>query len=304
MAWAGGKVILCGEHAVVHGGDAIVLGLNRGVVATASRAPEWRLVRCGQALAADDATLDALRLVAGHLGCGPIGVELEVTMPLGVGLGGSAAMAVAIARAIGELRGAPLSNVEAFAAAQIWEQVFHGNPSGVDAAAASYGGCLLYNRQKFALDVERGRAPTRLTLARPLRIAVAVAGPPSLTKAMVEQVAHFRQRDAAAFSRTLCEIQSVVDQSRRCVESGKLEELGALLCQNHLLLSQWGLSTPEIERARSLAIANGALGSKLTGAGGGGCVIALCAEQTLPLVLDAWARSGFRALSTTVDPNV
>lgn len=300
MGTAGGKIILCGEHAVVHGGDALVVGLDRGVVATATRDRTWQLLVDGRELEADDPTLEALRRVAAHLGSGPVRVSVSVTMPLGVGLGGSAAMGVAVARAIGELHGVPLSDADAFAAAQMWERVFHGNPSGVDAAAATYGGCLLYNRDDFAAAMTAGRPPERLRVSSALHIALAVAGPPSLTKAMVERVAQYKLADRTTFEATLHDIQTLVTQARVCVECGDLRQLGQLLSHNHELLSRWGLSTPAIERACELARLSGALGSKLTGAGGGGCVIALCEEHTGPAVLDAWRRAGYQTLTTSI----
>lgn len=302
MSTAGGKVILCGEHAVVHGGDALVVGLERGVTATAIASADWRLFIDGRALTADDASLEALARVGRHLGSTPATLDLHVRMPLGVGLGGSAAMAVAVARALGELRGKPLPDADAFAAAQVWERVFHGNPSGVDAAAATYGGCLLYNRNRFASPTPLVVAGARVGVGAPLHIALAVAGPPSLTKTMVERVAERKRSDPEAFSNQLAAIQDIVTRARACVEIGDSRELGALLSHNHEYLAAWDLSTPEIEQARELALRNGAFGAKLTGAGGGGCVIALCPEAGLDDVLAAFETGGFATLSAVVAP--
>lgn len=301
MPSAGGKLILCGEHAVVHGGDALVVGLDRGVDATATGSSSHELWINDEPLAQDSTTVEALRRVAIHLESGPVGVRLRVTMPLGVGLGGSAAMAVATSRAIGQHLGNPLSDDLAFTAAQVWERVFHGNPSGVDAAAATYGGCLVYNREEFQRSMSTGRAqPNRVTVRCPLTLVVAVAGPPSLTKTMVERVAEFRARAPQAFGLALAEIQEIVARSRTCLEQGLHHELGALLSRNHELLAKWELSTPALDQACEVARSHGAFGAKLTGAGGGGCIVAVCSESTVDDVIEGLGRAQFLTLRTDI----
>ncbi len=303
MGTAGGKVILCGEHAVVHGGDALVVGLQAGVTANTRVSNEWTLTINGEPLLSTDPTLEALRRVGTYLDSGPVAVTLNITMPLGVGLGGSAAMAVAIARAIAEQSRYSLSDRQAFSAAQVWERVFHGNPSGVDAAAATYGGCLLYNRHVFADEVlAREGPPPRVTLSSPLHLALGVAGPPSLTKTMVEQVASYKAQDPTAFDAALRAIQNIVVEAQGCLEQGDLPRLGLLMTRNHEVLCHWRLSTPQIDAACTLARQYGALGAKLTGAGGGGCVVALCTHETLPQVLAAWAGANYPTLSAIVPP--
>lgn len=294
MAVSGGKMILCGEHAVVHGTDAIVVGLGDGVSATALPDRDWSLTINGRTLDRSELSLTALEQVGSYLGAGPFAVVVDASMPLGVGLGGSAAMAVAITRAIAELRGETISNERTFAAAQVWERVFHGNPSGVDAAAATFGGCLLYNRVGFARGVLTGTLePTRVSAHETLHLAVAVAGPPSLTSTMVERVAAHRVRDEVRFQDSLAEIQNIVTEARTCIENGDLTRLGTLMSQNHEVLCRWDVSTPELDLACTLALKQGAFGAKLTGAGGGGCVVALCSSDGLSRVLETWKRASF-----------
>jgi mevalonate kinase len=294
MAVSGGKIILCGEHAVVHGTDALVVGLGAGVTATALPSDGWSLTTNGHRLESNEPSLLALERVGKYLAAEPHALVVEASMPLGVGLGGSAAMAVAVARAIAEARGETLSNERTFAAAQVWERVFHGNPSGVDAAAATYGGCLLYNRAEFAQRAAAGTLePTRVSSLETLHLAVAVAGPPSLTSTMVERVASHKQRDEGMFQANLAEIQNIVSEARTCIERGSLTRLGTLMCQNHAVLRRWDVSTPELDQACKLALNGGAWGAKLTGAGGGGCVVALCSSDRLSSVLETWRRASY-----------
>ena len=72
------------------------------------------------------------------------------------------------------------------------------------------------------------------------------------------------------------------------MERADYAQLGARMAENHRLLGRLGVSTPELDAACDLAQRAGALGAKLTGAGGGGCVVALCLPEAREAVLDAW----------------
>src|SRR5207344_344675 len=127
----------------------------------------------------------ALEQICRVLGAGPQQVEVDVTLPLGSGLGGSAAIGVAVARALLSGLGEAETPARVLEGANAWEQVFHGNPSGVDAAAAYAGGCIWFTKAD-------GIEP--LFVAVPLKLVIALAGPPASTKQMVESVARLGQR--------------------------------------------------------------------------------------------------------------
>jgi mevalonate kinase len=294
MSHAGGKVILCGEHAVVYGRDAIAVGLPSGVNAHATVSDSFGLCIDQRELAPTDLSVQALGRLHEALSqdkSRKLHVLVNVTMPLGVGLGGSAAMAVAIAKTIAELDGRRLQLPELLEAAAVWERVFHGNPSGVDAAAAALGGCLRFNRHTGA---------TPLHLRSPLHLALAVAGPPSLTKSMVAKVAEHQRNDPRLFETTLTQIQAIVVEAEHCLNAGNLERLGSLLTDNHRHLCSWQLSTRSIDDACTLALRAGALGAKLTGAGGGGCVLALCTPDTLATVQASWRAKGLTTMEAVI----
>jgi mevalonate kinase len=176
------------------------------------------------------------------------------------------------------------------AAADAWERVFHGNPSGIDAAAAECGGCIEYSR-------ETGAEP--VVLGRPLPLVVAAAGPPASTREMVEGVARLAARRPEVFQKTIAGITALVKNARLCIEAGDLPGLGKLMDLNQMLLSGLMVSTEAIERACETARLAGALGAKLTGAGGGGCVVALADLDPEP-VLAAWKSEGFECFSALV----
>jgi mevalonate kinase len=298
MARASGKVILLGEHAVVYGAPALAAGLDRGVTAVAEPAATATL-RLGErtVTAGDGSELSrAFAALSAVLGAPPLSVTAELELPAGSGLGASAALGVGIARAVlAELEPAlELSSSEARArvlsAADAWERVFHGNPSGIDAAAAESGGCIRYSRAD---------GPTTVKVARTLPLVIAIAGPPASTREMVEQVARLFERRPELREKSVGGIAALVENARLCVEAGDLPGLGKLMDLNQMLLAGLMLSTESIERACDAARRAGALGAKLTGAGGGGAVVALADLDPEP-VLAAFRAEGFPCFFASV----
>jgi mevalonate kinase len=296
VAQANGKVILLGEHAVVYGVPALAAGIDRGARARAEPAERARLrMGTSEVLGDDGSELGrALSALLDQLGLGPHALEVELDLPPGAGLGASAALGVAIARAVLEAQGEPGGSSErVLAAADAWERVFHGNPSGIDAAAAAHSGCFLYSRTGGV---------QKLPLARDFQLAIALSGPPASTREMVESVARLRERRPELVDKTMAGIGALVQNARVALETGDLVGLGRLLDLNQMLLSGLFLSTEGIERACAVARGAGALGAKLTGSGGGGAVMALVAGDPAP-VLTAFAHAGFESFATRVRAN-
>lgn len=299
-AW--GKVILLGEHAVVYGVPAIAVGIDRGARAEPSPLPAgpselfvrgWGIeAKDVDAVAGEEPSVArAFRALAevtrerrrarGEPELAPVAVSAAADLPPGGGLGCSAALGVAVARALD-----PSADSEEIALrAGAWEQVFHGNPSGVDAAVSASGGCVYF---------ERGRPIERVAMREPLLLCVGNTGVASSTKTMVESVARLRARRPEVCEKSFEGIRSLVRNARLAVEAGDVVGLGRLMDLNQMLLSGLFVSTEEIERMCSLARSAGALGAKLTGAGGGGSVVALVPDPAVAeRVLFAWEKEGF-----------
>lgn len=305
-----GKVILIGEHAVVYGVPAIAVGIDRG--ARARVTPQGRgpnddagrdVVRSTLYVGGWDITVhldreedakpkaDLARALRGVLDASgvehAVHVEAESDLPPASGLGCSAAMAVAIARAVDPL--APDDVIQARAMA--WERVFHGNPSGVDAAVATFGGCVSF-RKGHGITPVRQRAS--------LTLCVGHTGVASSTKSMVDAVAQLRARRPEVVEKAFEGIRALAENARLAIEAGDRVALGRLMDLNQMILSGLFVSTPEIEQMCDLARKAGALGAKLTGAGGGGSVVALVGPGGADRVLQAWHAAGLEAFAATV----
>ena len=304
LGMACGKVILLGEHAVVHGAPAIAVGIERGAHARAApigTGPCELVIRAWDVdvREGEDAPMLAraftslveatrARMQIEGRSFTSCRVEASADLPPGGGLGCSAATGVAVARALD-----PLANAaEVSRRAMEWERVFHGNPSGIDAAVAARGGCVYF---------KRGEPLVPLRLRGELVLAVGSTGIASSTKSMVDAIARRLEADPAGTAELFDRIASQVRAARSALDAFDVHALGRAIEVNQSVLAALALSTPEIDTMCALANANGALGSKLTGAGGGGSVVALVdSVDAGEAVIAAWASAGYSGFVSRV----
>lgn len=282
-----GKLILVGEHAVVHGQPAIALPFRALGVRAELRARPGPFGIASHFPPADDrppfrvepfrgATPDLLSAVA--RAClaryGPREepgwqVELRSELPSGRGLGSSAAVCVALARVLSSASGATPGAEEIAALAMEGERVAHGRPSGIDNTVIAHERPL-----RFA---EGGWTP--LAVAGPLDLVVADSGELGDTAEMVAGLRERASRRPASYARWLRRVGEGVDEAARALASGRLEQLGQIMNANHLLLQAMEVSTLRLDELVAAARGAGALGAKLSGAGGGGVAIALARDE-------------------------
>jgi mevalonate kinase len=279
-----GKVILVGEHAVVYGHAAIAAGLSTGVTVLASpgtgrlEVPAWTL----SATADDDGPVGrALAAVLDRLGARGFDFAAEASIPSRAGVGSSAALAVALARAASEATGQRDPQLVAAAVGDA-EAVFHGRASGIDAAAAMSGAVGRFTRAD-------GWQP--IPVLQRITICVGLSGRPRDTSAQVAAVGRLRERLAAADG-VLTLLGRLAGDAEGALARGDVDGLGRILDTAHGLLAALRVSSPELDALVHDARAAGAIGAKLTGAGGGGAVIALAPGHERD-VLARWRAAGF-----------
>lgn len=277
MGFGRGKVILLGEHSVVHGSPAIAMGIHRGIRAVAWVAEQdlltvspWRSRVCPRHDGEQPLERAFAIALAAYPDRPPLQVDVQVDLPSGAGLGCSAALGVAVFDAIDEALRVNRSREGVGRITLRWEEVFHGNPSGIDNMAAAMGGVLHY---------KKGAPLRRQRVARPFAVVIADSGERSDTKEMVSLVARQLAHSPVRVRRGFAEVCELVREAEVALSMGDMCTLGRLLNSNHGILRSLHLSTPKVEELCGLARARGALGAKVTGAGGGGCIVALAEDD-------------------------
>jgi mevalonate kinase len=227
-------------------------------------------------------------------------LTIRATLPVGAGLGSSAAFSVCTTTALmlitGRISSSPSDsssssspqelgrlpksladavNVYAF----LSEKILHGNPSGVDNSVATYGGGLMYTKSIPSEGKAGGMVSIDGFTSR--RFLLTDSRVPRNTKELVASVGKQKVEEPERVGKVLNDIQVVVEKARHVLSgSGNKESLAALVDENHRLLDQLRVSHPSLEAVRRITGADPYnLATKLTGAGGGGCAVTFIPED-------------------------
>ena len=301
-----GKVILFGEHFVVHGVPGIVSAIDSATDAKVLQTEKGLVIRDERKTAKGYAEekrlqqIESIERMLRKMGLDPklpLEIWIEGTLPGFSGLGASAASSVAIARAIAEELSIKLSNEEVNQIAYEAEKAYAGNPSGIDNTAATYGG-LMWFRKNLA------GGPTsveRLSVRMPIEIVIGSTGKVANTKAMVAGVAERKNKYPRTYNPIFKEAENLAYAGRKALERYDLKMVGELMNQNHRLLQEIEVSSIELDLLVDIARKNGAFGAKLTGGGGGGCMVSLTpGEKLQKKVAEAIEKEGYKVLRTKI----
>lgn len=297
------KAILFGEHAVVYGAPAIAIPVDsltaqatieRGGPAGLRIASSLYTGPVDGAPARLTPVVTAIRASLERAGLGELArdeagadgalVTIASSIPHERGLGSSAAVAAAIARAAFDLAGAELDGETLFDLVQTAERVAHGKPSGIDARTVAATGAIRFTRGAVA--------PIRI--GAPLILAFADTGHPGSTAQAVGSVQALREREPASTDALLSRLAEIAEHSIEDLAAGDRDAVGAAMSEAHAILHRVGVSSDHLDAIVAAACAAGASGAKLTGGGLGGCVIAVAsstahAEQIGAAMRDAGA---------------
>lgn len=281
-----GKLILFGEHFVVYKVPALVGAVaaytdcvvevsgaewSTGLIVEDNRPaiPGYKVEKAAEMLEGTD-------LVLKHLGFDTTKQGIKITLGGDLcavsGIGASAANCVSVARAVAAAQGKSLSEEEINAAGYEGEKGYHGEPSGIDNTAATYGGVLKFQRTDGAPLFETRK------LASPALIVYASTGITASTTKVVADVKAKKEADPAWFDGLLQSYLEVYEGAEAALKACDWKQLGELADKNHALLQQLTVSCKELDDLVLAARGAGALGAKMAGTGRGGLMWAICAD--------------------------
>jgi mevalonate kinase len=307
-ATAPGKVILFGEHAVVYGQPAIAapvtqvqaratvapgIGLSSGTILV--QAPEIALDSPLRDLPLDHAIKQAIGLTLAAVGVEqPPAFKIKITsaIPLAAGLGSGAAVSVAAIRAVSAFLGHPLADEQVNAIAFEVEKIHHGTPSGIDNTVITYARPVYF---------VKGRPIETFVIHTPFTLVIGDTGVASPTGVTVGDVRKAWEAEKARYDDLFAGCGRIAARARSAIEAGEVGALGPLMDENHALLQEMGVSSPELDRLAAAARAAGAAGAKLSGGGRGGNMIALAREVEPDRIANALMEAGAtNTIATTI----
>ena len=311
-ASAPGKIILFGEHAVVYGRPALAMPVTQVHadvdVSDSSRAGIWidapsvNLRAELNSLPSDHPLASVIipLWLSSHVHRtwgeteGGLDIKITSTIPVASGLGSGAAVSVALIRALAAHLHRAMSDEQVNAFAYEIEKIHHGTPSGIDNTVITYAKPVYF---------VKGQPIETFVVGSPFTIVIGDTGISAQTKESVGDVRKLWESDKTKWEKVFDEIGDVAKQARDFIETGKIKELGGLMNQNHALLQELTVSSPELDNLVSTAREAGAFGAKMSGGGRGGNMIALVAPDVAETVSRSLREAGAKnTIITTIHP--
>ncbi len=306
-ASAPGKIILFGEHAVVYGRPALAVPVTQVhadvEILDSPRtgiwidAPDVNLHAELNTLPSDHpvaAVIHNLFFLARISPFPNLAIKIISTIPVASGLGSGAAVTVALTRALFAHINFPMTDEEVNSFAYEIEKLHHGTPSGIDNTVVTYAKPVYF---------VKGQTIEIFKVAAPFTIVIGDTGISAPTKESVGDVRKLWEADKTKWESVFDQIGEIANQAKHAIESGKRGILGKLMGQNHALLQEMTVSSPELDKLVSAARNAGALGAKLSGGGRGGNMIALVKPEQAEAVAKSLMEAGAsNTIITSIEP--
>jgi mevalonate kinase len=274
---APGKVFLFGEHAVVYGKPGIAMAIKPRVFVTVRKTKHPQRAKSPYI----DGCFESMDVMGS--------VYINSQIPSSSGLGSSAAVTVATLSAINdEFSLHKTRDNIADMAFEIEKKVQKGRASPTDTTVSTYGGIVLIS------GGSRRRLPPQN-----LHLVIGDSLVSHSTAKLVEQVAEQKRKHPDIVDPILDAIEGVSLSAIHHLNNPK--ELGRYMDINHALLEALGVGHPQLSRIVLASRAEGAFGAKITGAGGGGCMVALCPKHLKQRVANAIEACDAHAIVTGID---
>ena len=285
IASAPGKIILFGEHFVVHGTKAILAAIDKRVTVTSSFT-ENKTIKINSQLGTLEVPMSssheevenefrpfvylANKIINSNQNVNGLEVTIDSDIPIGVGLGSSSACCVAAAASISELFN-ELSSEEILKMSIEAEKTIFPDTSGADCTVCTYGGMIEYP------SVEK------IDNTFDLNLLIANSMIPHNTKNSVEKVNKFKENDEERFSQ-LCDLETkLIDEVITAMKNNDATAFGLKMSENQKYLEEIQISNDTLRDMIS-SLKEISLGTKITGAGDGGCIIALVKDENMSKV--------------------
>jgi mevalonate kinase len=272
---APGKVILLGEHAVVFGQPAIAMAVDKRLRCHVHRHGSFTMNGAPLSQRTHPYVHSALTK---HWSGEPLAVETYSDIPSGSGMGSSAAVSTSLLAALVVLKGGKVGEEEVAREAFDVESLVQGRASPIDTSASCHGKGLFVDSRPGDRLLWRIQRDVRewyihdCEIPR-MNLVIGYTGVHAATGPLVAKVK--RYVDRTVFARDIIEeIGGIVREGVVCLKANDLEALGRLMIRDHKLLAILGVSHPALDKLVRAALPY-SYGAKLTGAGGGGSMIAL-----------------------------
>ena len=285
IASAPGKIILFGEHFVVHGTKAILAAIDKRVTVTTSFT-EDKTIKINSELGTLEVPISssyeeaksefrpfvylANKMINSNQNVNGLEITIDSDIPIGVGLGSSSACCVAAAGSIFGLF-KEWSSEEILNLSIEAEKTIFPDTSGADCTVCTYGGMIEYP------SIEK------IDNTFDLNLLIANSMIPHNTKNSVEKVNKFKENDEEKFSQ-LCNLENgLIDEVITAMKNNDATTLGLKMSENQKYLEEIQVSNDTL-RGMINSLNEISLGSKITGAGDGGCIIALVKDENVSKV--------------------